>query len=474
MFWASVVAGSAAIGLAMLHRSEDSVGILPYSSRYLLFLAALISFAVALPVVIGSEARTQRLRGLLRPSSYLPLVVLLIGQLALLDGVGLLLLRDADAQKTTLRLLAIALWNATFLLLFGSSFSRRRLREAAVFATAFWFAMAALEVVGRELLLRPELPGSLADFRTVWGTDFERIAETRRGCRILGVADSFGWALGRENYHHQVETLLRGQGFAVAVANLSIPGIGLEEEATIVERFGPAVDPAVVVHGLYVGNDFGFRDRSPWMLGRLRVYPEDSLYTPPHDWIVWQAIRQSLVLLRIAASNLVSLGIGEPPGVMSDREFLVSIGNERFAFDRQSKGVDVRRVARAIERTRQAAGRLDAKYLLLVHPSRLQLDPKLQAEVGWQGDQFDPVLPQRRVREICGSNDIRCIDLLPDFVVADPSTPLYRTRDTHYTAEGNRIAARRLATALVEIGWLDSCLDLPPPDETVRNPSPPW
>src|SRR6185369_8770344 len=77
--------------------------------------------------------------------------------------------------------------------------------------------------------------------------------------RILGLSDSFGTAGGSENYNYQLVQLLP-RGWDVQMVNLSIGDFQPSEEASLLERFGPAWHPKLILYGFYAGNDFILRE----------------------------------------------------------------------------------------------------------------------------------------------------------------------------------------------------------------------
>lgn len=62
--------------------------------------------------------------------------------------------------------------------------------------------------------------------------------------------------------------------------------------------------------------------------------------------------------------------------------------------------------------------------------------------------------PQQRLTELLEREGIPHLDLLPVLRRAQLSERQYRLRDTHWNIEGNRTAARALATDLLVREWL--------------------
>ena len=102
------------------------------------------------------------------------------------------------------------------------------------------------------------------------------------------------------------------------------------------------------------------------------------------------------------------------------------------------------------------------RLALVVYPSELQVDPRkrdaLIATLRQQppyatlsSDDIDPRLPNKRLASYCQSRGLPCFDVTPAIVAARQSSdePLYKTRDTHWTIRGNRVAAEAEAAYLM-------------------------
>lgn len=113
-----------------------------------------------------------------------------------------------------------------------------------------------------------------------------------------------------------------------------------------------------------------------------------------------------------------------------------------------------RPVLAELEAIRTEVRRQGRHLALAVYPSALQVYPAQRAALvdtlrrrpryaALSAAALDPWLPNRQLAAYCQRAALPCIDLTPVFVQASlgPGEPLYKTRDTHWTTRGNRLAA---------------------------------
>lgn len=109
-----------------------------------------------------------------------------------------------------------------------------------------------------------------------------------------------------------------------------------------------------------------------------------------------------------------------------------------------------------LEIKRLAAG-LDAELAIAILPPDVQVQKTHYRFYQTLGIQTDPRFletdtPQRRFARFCGENQLRCFDLLPALRRAG-SRELYLEQDTHWNAEGNRLAFEAIARQLDSNPW---------------------
>jgi hypothetical protein len=82
-------------------------------------------------------------------------------------------------------------------------------------------------------------------------------------------------------------------------------------------------------------------------------------------------------------------------------------------------------------------------------PDELQVNPEVRdealKEAGARSEEVDLELPQRRLVAFFEKREVACLDLLP-LLKKHPHS--YAVRDTHWNAEGNRLAAEAIAAWL--------------------------
>ena len=114
---------------------------------------------------------------------------------------------------------------------------------------------------------------------------------------------------------------------------------------------------------------------------------------------------------------------------------------------------------------RQALSELEAwhqelgpRLLLVIVPDEFQVNDRLWS-AAMEGSSrslriprsaYRRDLPQRRIRSWADERGVRVLDLLPALREAEREARTYHLRDTHWNANGNRVAGRELARALAE------------------------
>jgi hypothetical protein len=102
------------------------------------------------------------------------------------------------------------------------------------------------------------------------------------------------------------------------------------------------------------------------------------------------------------------------------------------------------------EKVRQSGARL----AVMLIPDEYQVDPEVFARAagraGMPAATYDLERPQRELAPALAVRGIPALDLLPPSRRAAADQPLYRPRDTHWNAAGNRLAASELARFLVD------------------------
>jgi len=96
-----------------------------------------------------------------------------------------------------------------------------------------------------------------------------------------------------------------------------------------------------------------------------------------------------------------------------------------------------------------------ARFILAVIPMDAQVSDRYWRNYQRLGFRFDPAIlrenrPQDRLRAFASAEEIPVVDLLPVFR-AHAARPLYFSKNPHWTAEGQRLAARAIAPPVLDL-----------------------
>lgn len=133
---------------------------------------------------------------------------------------------------------------------------------------------------------------------------------------------------------------------------------------------------------------------------------------------------------------------------MSEERFL-EIESERLEVCNPDNPQTVRAYADFLRALAHFADRLGERLIVMVIPDELQVNDALFQRLTGGRSGYDRDYPQNRIAEFCRSRDVDCLDLLPALREAQRSQRTYHRRDTHWNANGNRVAGERLAERLI-------------------------
>jgi len=289
--------------------------------------------------------------------------------------------------------------------------------------------------------------------------------------RIVTVGDSFTAASGGVPYSYHWTRLLQDdlnakRGTEVEVINLGVPGVETGFELRLWQIEGSRLEPDLVILGFCIGNDFPLpEDPSD---------SEDSLNKGLNHLLARSDLArliENLARLRRAPEHLKaapdiprrSTGGFElddyeyDSGLPSyDRRDYLEIVARRMRsshadFSRRFQaGLD--RLEPRLRTFRDEVELSGAELLVVLIPDEYQLYPDLLLEAaqaaGTNVKDYDVMRPQRELARRLRAQEIEFLDLLPAFKRAASSQSLYRTQDTHWNLEGNRLAAIEIAKYL--------------------------
>lgn len=319
--------------------------------------------------------------------------------------------------------------------------------------------------------------------------------------RVVALGDSFTFDSSGVPFDwmwHQVlgRRLAAATGRPVEVVSLGVPAVGPRFELRLWELEGRRYDPDLVVLAFFAGNDFVDESGVP-----LEPTAGEGL---ARRSLAFRALRNALRVRRAAvqapepAAGGGAPGAGtsaggpaagaEPAGAASagspgGRElpgYAATYDPLRPGFDEPAfLAIEARRIrsvcgddplferrlgeaAAVIERLARSVELTGAGFAVMVIPDQAQVDRALQASLERRfpdlASGLDLDRPQRRLGEILAAHGVPVLDLAPHFRHAGRGAgawrgePLYKLRDTHWSAAGNRFAGRTLADFVIDAG----------------------
>ena len=240
--------------------------------------------------------------------------------------------------------------------------------------------------------------------------------------RILGVSDSFGMTGGLQNYHWILMDLLESKSVPVELVNLSVSGYQPKDELQVVQRFAATYQPDLLLHGIYVGNDFQDIGGERVFVNGLYLHRfTDSRALRPKYFLLFKWIRWQVRLVNSAVYLLYTSATGGPEkGIFTEDELMKT---ELSFLHTCTSDAPVRMkwddTLAAIHGIQEEAAKMGARYVMVLHPDQCQVESafciRLMEEYHLDPETFDLELPQRYLVEDCYQRKIPCLDLLPAF-----------------------------------------------------------
>ncbi len=263
---------------------------------------------------------------------------------------------------------------------------------------------------------------------------------TRADIIVLG--DSIVWGPFVQAGEMITARLRQSQGRTVA--NLAQRGYGPQQELAVLKRFGLPLQPKVCVWTFFEGNDFGDmrrydHARANWAAHvksfhsfRKRSFTRSALTLAKE--LVKPYTGKSVAYEEVAAKFHTPTGKAQPMYFFYDGEDEPSCGTDCLNHLRTT-------LAEAHEVCRNAGIQLVFAFVptkYRVYGRFCEVDSALRRRLGQPGD-----LPRRLEQMIADiSGDVAYVDLTDPFVAqAEHGAMLYWPDDTHWSAEGHRLAA---------------------------------
>jgi hypothetical protein len=317
-----------------------------------------------------------------------------------------------------------------------------------------------LRLVQPEFLnLEVNILGDFTDFTQRGYLDEAIFKKPHEAFTILGLGDSFArnMAFKKKNYHNFLEAELLEKGEKrVHIINAGMEGIGPGYYWHFLKKYGDAIQPNLVIVGVFVGNDLEELDFRYVTLGRIGIKdyldPGEKIlrFCRFSDWWLYQVIRKNLILRQEAKSRdyEVKNHLVKQDATFSDTSFYDIQRSRMWIFQKQNQG----RLSKIFNQSSEVFLNLKAwcqarnvGLLIAIFPDQFQVDDELRNNIveryGLAPAALDISFPDQLLVQFCKKHDMHCLDMLADFQKHSRAAKLYRLNDTHWNDAGNRLAA---------------------------------
>lgn len=277
--------------------------------------------------------------------------------------------------------------------------------------------------------------------------------------RVLVVGDSFTFGYGVEEADGYVRVLERelvaaNASLNIEVINAGVPAWWTDAYYLYLKTRGLALDPDVVVLGLFMGNDVDARD------ARHAIWPETDAAGLPlaitsdrvridngHRVRVKRRARWVIPVLRNSHLFQLLYTSGKNIGrQFSPKIQAKTLYQETYSAETEAIIVKVKKLIVAMATMTQAQ---NARFIVAMIPERTQV----YNDRGKGRQSLDYAKPQRLLAKFFTQEHIEYVDLLPAALAAAASDePLYYTKDSHFTRAGYLVAGRELARGIIAKG----------------------
>jgi hypothetical protein len=291
--------------------------------------------------------------------------------------------------------------------------------------------------------------------------------------RILNMGDSFTFGYGVEanqSFPYLMNESVGPAGEKVESINDGASGYGTHNEAALLEAYGWALQPDVVLVNFYVGNDvrdtMDDRDRikvddsGKLVIAKSNLPPAWVVDTPVPDDLVgktksWLAHNShAYIFLRRAFHAVIDPFVKKQPEQPKEAPDISPIYDKRGPADLEAGWEKTTRLLDFMGTSAQAHG---AKLVVVMIPTREQVEDsywqETRARSGLSDENLERDRPQRKLLEWSARTGAAVIDLLPGFRAAQGG-PFYFRKDPHWNAAGQRLAATLIEDGLAKMGVL--------------------
>lgn len=292
--------------------------------------------------------------------------------------------------------------------------------------------------------------------------------------RILVIGDSFTFGYGVEEPEGYVRVLERELNARVPerdieAINTGVPAWWTDAYYLFLKTRGVALEPDVVLLGLFMGNDIDARD------ARYAIWPEvdeDGLPLATTSERVrirdghrvrteWR-VRWKIPILRNSHLFQLVYSSGKNIGRMLNPKIQAATLYEP-TYSAETEAV-IEKVEKLIAAMAKICDERGIPFVVAMIPERNQVYPAPDTVA----EGLDFAKPQRLFAEYFKAKGIAYIDLLPEIrAAAETDEHLYYSKDSHFTPSGYDVAGRTIARYLLESGTVAAPLSA---DEPQGNP----
>ena len=284
---------------------------------------------------------------------------------------------------------------------------------------------------------------------------FDKSAQTR----VLVVGDSFTFGYGVEEADGYVRVLEReliaaNASLNIEVINAGVPAWWTDAYYLYLKTRGLALDPDVVILGLFMGNDIDARDarHAIWSetdaaglplaitSDRVRIDNGRRVRVKRRARWVIPVLRNSH-LFQLLYTSGKNVGRLFSPKIQAE-----TLYQETYSAETEAIIVKVKKLIVAMATMTQAQ---NARFVVAMIPERKQV----YNDRGKGRQSLDYAKPQRLFAKFFTQEHIEYVDLLPAALAAAATDePLYYTKDSHFTRAGYLVAGRELARGIIAMG----------------------
>ncbi len=270
--------------------------------------------------------------------------------------------------------------------------------------------------------------------------------------RVVALGDSFTFDSSftpQDAMWHRLlgARLAATTGRPVEVVNLGVPAVGPRFALRMFEVEGRRLSPDVVLFGLFLGNDLTDEagGRGSW----LRRWSYLCRFVGNARRLAGEDARLRTTPIDVAHAGQGVPGYRYDPTVafVQRDDYVRVLRDTAWLFDVAAWPAVEPLVGDAVGTVRALADAVratGARLVVVVMPDRLQVDPASQAIVrddAPAGTTYDFDRLSRTVTADIAAAGICAVDLLPALRAVPDAAALWRAQDSHWSVDGNRIAA---------------------------------